>query len=80
MARRPRRNYSPVFKAKVALVAIRGEKNAELLAQEFDVHLNQIKQWKEQASTATPYVFGADQQAKAEPTLDIKHLHAVFVK
>ncbi|KZL05351.1 hypothetical protein PsAD2_04276 [Pseudovibrio axinellae] len=47
MTRRPRRNHSPAFRAKVALAAIRGEKTLSELAQDFDVHANQIKQWKE---------------------------------
>jgi transposase-like protein len=42
MARRPRRNHSPAFKAKVALAAIRGDKTLAELAQQFDVHPNQI--------------------------------------
>ncbi|KZL05363.1 Transposase [Pseudovibrio axinellae] len=75
MARRPPRNHSPAFKAKVALAAIRGEKTLCELAQEFDVHPNQIKQWKDQALTAMPDVFGANSQAKAEPEVNLKHLH-----
>ncbi|KZL16651.1 Transposase [Pseudovibrio axinellae] len=51
MSRRPRRNHSPAFKAKVALAAIRGEKALSELAQDFDVHANQINQWKEQADS-----------------------------
>ena len=47
MTRRLRRNYSPAFKAKVALAAIRGEQTMSELALQFDVHPNQIKQWKE---------------------------------
>ena len=43
MTRRPRRNHSPAFKAKVALAAIKGEKTMVELAQEFDLHANQIK-------------------------------------
>lgn len=42
MSRRPRRNHSPAFKAKVALAAIRGEKTMSELAEQFDVHPNQI--------------------------------------
>ena len=48
MTRRPRRNHSPAFKAKVALAAIKGEKTLMELSQQFDVHPNQIKQWKDQ--------------------------------
>ena len=43
MARRPRRNHSPAFKAKVAVAAIKGEKTLIELSQDFDVHPNQIK-------------------------------------
>ena len=45
MTRRPRRNHSPAFKAKVALAAIKGERTLAELAQQFDVHPNQITQW-----------------------------------
>ena len=57
MMRRARRNHSPAFKAKVALAAIRGEKTMSELAQQFDVHPNQIKQWKEQLLASVPEVF-----------------------
>lgn len=46
--KRPRRNHSAAFKAKVALVAIKGEKTLAELAEQFDVHPNQITQWKTQ--------------------------------
>ena len=48
MSRRPRRNHTPAFKARVALAAIKGEKTLADLAQQFDVHPNQITQWKSQ--------------------------------
>jgi transposase-like protein len=48
MSRRARRNHTPAFKAKVALAAIKGEKTLSELAQLFDVHPNQITQWKAQ--------------------------------
>ena len=41
MSRRPRRNHTATFKAKVALAAIKGEKTLSELAQEFDVTLVQ---------------------------------------
>jgi transposase len=46
--RRPRRNHTPAFKAKVALAAVKGEKTLAQLAEQFDVHPNQITQWKTQ--------------------------------
>jgi len=48
MPRRPRRNHSPAFKAKVALAAVRGEQTLAELSQQFDVHPNEIKQWSEE--------------------------------
>ena len=58
MARRPRRNHSPAFKAKVAVAAIKGEKTLIELAQDFDVHPNQIKQWRDQLLEGATGVFG----------------------
>ena len=46
MKRRPRRNHTPAFKAKVALAAIKGDRTLAQLAEQFDVHPNQITTWK----------------------------------
>ena len=48
MTKRTRRNHAPAFKAKVALAAIKGEKTLAELAEQFDIHPNQITQWKSQ--------------------------------
>ncbi|MGO7042261.1 IS3 family transposase [Rhizobium acaciae] len=77
MTRRPRRNHSPAFKAKVALAAIRGEQTLVELSQQFDVHANQIKQWKDQVLEGATGVFGDETKAEpAGPTVDVKTLHA----
>jgi transposase len=76
MTKRPRRNHSPAFKAKVALAAIRGEKTMIELAQQFDVHPNQIKQWKDQLLDGAVGVFGDDRKEDAVPAVDVKSLHA----
>jgi transposase-like protein len=57
MSRRARRNHTPAFKAKVALAAIKGEKTLSELAQLFDVHPNQIAQWKAQRQDGAAEVF-----------------------
>ena len=48
MKRRPRRNHTPAFKAKVAIAAIKGDRTLAQLAEQFDVHPNQITAWKAQ--------------------------------
>jgi transposase len=75
MSRRSRRNHSPAFKAKVALAAIKGEKTVSELAQLFDVHPNQITQWKSQLQEGAAAVFGSG-AAVAAPAVDLKTLHA----
>ena len=42
MSRRARRNHTPAFKAKVALAAVKGDRTVAQLAEQFDVHPNQI--------------------------------------
>ena len=54
MSKRARRNHAPAFKAKVALAAIKGEKTLADLAQQFDIHSNQITQWKASSSKGRP--------------------------
>ena len=76
MTRRPRRNHSPAFKAKVAVAAIKGERTLIELAQDFDVHPNQIKQWRDQLLEGATGVFGEAPRTEPEPTIDIKTLHA----
>jgi transposase len=75
MTRRPRRNHSPAFKAKVALAAIKGERTLAELAQQFDVHPNQIKQWRAQLLEGASGVFGADAKAEPAPAVDVKSSH-----
>lgn len=75
MSRRPRRNHTPVFKLKVALAAIKGEKAISELAQQFDVHPNQITQWKTQLLERAGDAF-EDTGRTDTPQVDITALHA----
>ena len=77
MSRRPRRNHTPAFKAKVALAAIKGERTLADLAHQFDVHPNRITQWKAQLLEGAAGVFGSEARADgAAPAIDLKSLHA----
>ncbi len=76
MSRRPRRNHTAGFKAKVALAAIKGEKTLAELAEQFDIHPNQITQWKGQLLEGAAGVFGGESKPDAAASLDIKTLHA----
>ncbi len=73
--KRPRRNHAPAFKAKVALAALKGDRTLAELAQQFDVHPNQITQWKSQLLERALEVFATSAEREAG-TPDVKALHA----
>ena len=75
MSRRARRNHTPAFKAKVALAAVKGDRTLAQLAEQFDVHPNQITSWKAQLEGGAAHVFGPGAGAAA-PAIDVKSLHA----
>ena len=74
--RRPRRNHSPAFKAKVALAALTSDATLAELASRFDVHSHQITQWKQQLVAQAAEVFTSEGVRTATPPVDIKALHA----
>ena len=76
MQRRPRRNHTPAFKAKVALAAIKGDRTLAQLAELFDVHPNQITAWRAQLESGAADVFGPGGGGGAAPVIDVKSLHA----
>ncbi|WP_371824194.1 IS3 family transposase [Methylosinus sp. KRF6] len=76
MTKKSRRTHSPAFKAKVALAAIKGEKTLGELAQQFDVHPNQITTWKGQLLEGAAGVFGQEKPEAKEAAVDLKALHA----
>ena len=75
--RRPRRNHSAKFKSKVALAALKGDKTLVELSEQFDVHANQIKQWRDQLLEGAIGVFGSEARPESQaPAIDVKTLHA----
>jgi transposase len=67
--------FQSASKAKVAIAAIKGDRTLAELAEQFDVHPNQITTWKAQLEGGAADVFGPGNGA-AQPAVDVKALHA----
>ena len=74
--KRKRRNHSSAFKAKVAVAALKGDKTMVELAEQFDVHPNQIQDWRKKLLENADMVFGGSEQERANTAGQIKELHA----
>ncbi len=72
--KRPRRNHGAAFKAKAALEAIKGDQTIVELAERFQVHPNQITEWKKQLLERAEEVFSRDKKTPEGPS--VKELHA----
>ena len=75
MSRRPRRNHSAAFKAKVAIEALADGKTIAEIAQKHDVHPNQEPEWRRQLMERAAGVFGGAVAPETAP-VDLKALHA----
>ena len=77
MTRRKRRNHSASFKAKVALAALRGDRTVAELVQQFDVHANQIQDWKRRLLDQADDVFeGKASVSGTDSSVEVAKLHA----
>ena len=74
--KRKRRNHSPSFKAKVALAALKGDRTLSELAEQFDVHPNQIQEWKKKLLESAEQVFGKGNRSVTDGEFKIRDLHA----
>src|SRR5580693_1353980 len=72
--KKPRRNHSAAFKARVALEAIRGEKTVAEIAAHHEVHPTQVTAWKTQLLEKAAGIFGGDTLA-ADGRERIRELH-----
>jgi transposase len=60
-----RRRHSASFKAKVALEAVKEEKTISQLASDYEVHPNQIRQWKKRLLEEAPHIFSSRREKEA---------------
>ena len=74
--RRKRRNHSSALKAKVALAALKGDLTMVELVKKYDVHANQISDWKKQLLESAADVFGKSAQKAEESEETVEALHA----
>ena len=74
--KRKRRNHSASFKAKVAVAAIRGDKTLAELSDQFDVHQNQIQDWRRKLLDQANQVFERGGASPSESEHKVKELHA----
>jgi transposase len=73
--RRPRRNHSPAFEARVALEALKGEKTVAELATLHHVHPTQIVSWKNELLGRAAEIFGNSSNGKPQSPEKIRELH-----
>ncbi len=74
--KRTRRNHSAVFKAKVALAELKGDKTLVAWVEPFEVHANPITQWKSQLQERASEVFATAAERSLSAGPDVKELHA----
>ena len=67
-----RRRFSAKFKSKVALEALKGQRTLSELSQEYEVHSNQIVQWKKKLQEELPDIFSRkrDKDSKSREELE----------
>ena len=74
MAKRKRRTFTPEFKAKVVLEALRGESSQAELCRRHNLSENQVSKWKQQLLENAVSVFAATDQQSNEEAERIAHL------
>ena len=74
--KRKRHNHLPAFKAKVALAALKGDKTLAELAEKFDIHPNQVNEWRRQLLEQVGTIFSSGEGQQKADAAHLKELHA----
>ena len=74
--KRPRRNHTAAYKAKVALAALKGDDTLAELSEKFDVHASQIVQWKTQLLDGALGVFLSPAEKRETQGPSVKDMQA----
>ena len=67
-----RKRYDGAFKAKIALLAIKGEQTTAEIASSYSVHPNQITMWKKQALEAMPETFSEKRKKREQDREEVE--------
>ena len=73
-----RKQYSPQFKAKVALEALQGMKTVAELSSQYDIHPTMINGWKRQLLEGASNLFESTQEKRkqqSDPQAEINELY-----
>ena len=73
-----RKQYSPQFKAKVAIEALQGMKTVAELSSHYDIHPTMINSWKRQLTEGASDLFDATQgkhKQQSDPQAEINELY-----
>ena len=73
---RKHRNHSPSVKAKMALAALRGDETIPELAEQFDVHPNQIQEWRRKLLDRADQRFDRGSKSHGDTEHELKEMHA----
>jgi len=76
MSRKARRQFDSKFKTKVVVKALRERKTLSELCKEFELHPNQISDWKKQVLGVLPSIFEKENSTKKNQEIDIEEITA----
>lgn len=75
MSKRKRKHYSPEFKAKVALAALREEATAAELSSRYGIHPTMISSWKRALLEGATNIFDKGQKSQKETEAQVDELY-----